>query len=99
MDDLGPPREGLLAADFSVAADEVTCQQFVELVTDYLEGTLPTRTLSRVEEHLVLCDWCVTYLDQMEMTIASLRALTEVESAEPSRALQSALRARRETPR
>jgi predicted anti-sigma-YlaC factor YlaD len=85
-----------LAADFSTTADEVTCQQFVELITDYFEGTLAARTLSHVEEHLVMCDWCVTYLEQMEATIASLGALGETHSSEPSEALLSVLRAKRE---
>ena len=95
MDDLGPRRDGLSAGDFSVTADEVTCQQFVELITDYFEGTLATRTLSHVEEHLVMCDWCVTYLEQMEATIALLGALGETSAPEPSAALMSALRAKR----
>ena len=55
--------------------DEVTCQQFVELVTDYFEGALEPRTMSQVEEHLVMCDWCVTYVEQMQATIASLGEL------------------------
>ena len=99
MDELGPPRDGLFAGDVSVTADEVTCQEFVELITDYFEGVLPTRTLSHVEEHLVLCDWCNTYRDQMEATIASLGALTETGPPEPSDALLSTLRAKRAGPR
>jgi predicted anti-sigma-YlaC factor YlaD len=95
VDDLGPPRDGISACDFSGTADEVTCQQFVELITDYFEGTLATRTLTHVEEHLVMCDWCVTYLEQMEATIASLGALSETRAPEPSEALLSALRAKR----
>jgi predicted anti-sigma-YlaC factor YlaD len=95
VDHLGPPRNDLIAGDVSVGADEVTCQQFVELVTDYLEGALPTRTLSHVEEHLVICDWCVTYLDQMHATIASLAALGE-GSVELPDALLSALHANRD---
>ena len=96
MDDLGPRSDGVLPGDVSVTADEVTCQQFVELITDYFEGTLTTRTLSHVEEHLVMCDWCVTYLEQMEVTIASLGALRETSAPEPSEALLSALHAKRE---
>ena len=45
--------------------DEVTCREFVELVTDYWDGALPEHRLELVEEHLVMCDWCKTYLDQM----------------------------------
>ena len=96
MDDLGPPRDDLVVGDFSVTADEVTCQQFVELITDYLEGTLTTRTRGHVEEHLVMCDWCVTYLEQMDATIVSLAALGETRSAELPDALLSALRAKRD---
>jgi predicted anti-sigma-YlaC factor YlaD len=95
VDDLRTPRDGPIAGDFSAAADEVTCQQFVELITDYLEGTLATPTLSRVEEHLVMCDWCTTYLEQMDATIVSLAALSD-HSAEPPEALMSALRAKKE---
>jgi predicted anti-sigma-YlaC factor YlaD len=92
VDDLGPPPDDLVVGDFSVTADEVTCQQFVELITDYLEGALTTWTLSHVEEHLVMCDWCVTYLEQMDATIASLAALDDTRSAEPPETLLSALR-------
>jgi predicted anti-sigma-YlaC factor YlaD len=99
VDDLGPRRDGLSADDFSVTADEVTCQQFVELVTDYFEGTLPSRTLSHVEEHLVMCDWCLTYLDQMEATIRSLGELSDPPAAELPEALLSALSVNREVGR
>jgi predicted anti-sigma-YlaC factor YlaD len=83
-------------SDFSVTDDEITCQQFVELVTDYFEGVLGPRTLSQVEEHLVMCDWCVTYAEQMRATIASLREIPEPEPAEPSEPVLAALRARQE---
>ena len=53
----------------------LTCQEFVELLTDYFEVALDEPTVSRVEEHLALCDWCVTYVDQMRATVAALRTL------------------------
>jgi Putative zinc-finger len=81
----GPPHNGHAAGEFDVAVDEVTCQQFVELVTDYFEGALEPRTLSQVEEHLVMCDWCVTYVEQMQATITSLRELREERSPGASR--------------
>ena len=92
----GPHDDGNLARDFGVSADEVTCQQFVELVTDYFEGALPPRTLSQVEEHLVMCDWCVTYVQQMQATISSLRELRQERTPEPPDPVLAALRARRE---
>jgi anti-sigma factor RsiW len=53
--------------------DEITCREFVELVTDYFEGALPVETLALTEEHLVMCDWCSTYAAQMRMTSEALR--------------------------
>jgi anti-sigma factor RsiW len=92
--DQGLRHDGHLASEFSVTADEVTCQQFVELVTDYFEGALPSRTLSQVEEHLVLCDWCVTYVEQMQATVDSLRRLKDRSSREPPDLLLAAVRAK-----
>jgi hypothetical protein len=43
---------------------------------------------------LVMCDWCVTYANQMEATVAALYELGEHAAAEPSDALLTALRAR-----
>jgi hypothetical protein len=74
--DPGPRHDGHQASD-RVTADEVRCQQFVELVTDYFEGALPPRTLSQVEEHLVMCDWCSAYVEQMQTTVESLRQLKD----------------------
>ena len=95
MDNSRPPHNGHQDREFSVNADEVTCQQFVEMVTDYFEGALEPHTLSQVEEHLVMCDWCVTYVEQMQATIASLRELSEPSVPEPTDSVLAALRAKR----
>jgi predicted anti-sigma-YlaC factor YlaD len=78
-----------------VTADEVTCQQFVELVTDYFEDTLPPRKLSQVEEHLVMCDWCITYVEQMQSTVELLQTLKDRASREPPDSLLAAVRAKK----
>ena len=49
--------------------DDLSCSQLVELVTEYLEGSLATEQRSRFDTHLLACDGCVTYLDQMRTTI------------------------------
>ena len=91
----GPPHDGHSAGEFSATVDEVTCRQLVELVTDYIEGALQPRTMNQVEEHLVVCDFCVTYVEQMRATIASLRGLGEHRSPEPPASALAALQARR----
>jgi anti-sigma factor RsiW len=47
----------------------VNCQDLVELVTDYLEGALDPATRARFEEHLVECEYCAIYLEQMRQTL------------------------------
>jgi predicted anti-sigma-YlaC factor YlaD len=57
--------------------DELTCQELVELVTDYLEGTLPSHRLTAFEEHLHDCEGCTRYLEQMRITIRTVGKLSE----------------------
>ena len=48
---------------------ELACQEVVELVTAYLEDALDPDGRERFEEHLVLCDGCQNYLEQMRTTV------------------------------
>lgn len=58
---------------------DLTCQELVELVTDYLEGVLDEDATARFDQHLAVCPGCDTYLDQMKET-ASLLGEIPVES-------------------
>ena len=49
---------------------ELPCQDFVEVVTSYLEGTMSDIDRQRFEEHLAICAKCEMYLDQIRETIA-----------------------------
>ena len=51
-------------------APDLVCQQVVELVTDYLEGSLSARDKRRFERHLAACDGCDAYIEQIRVTIA-----------------------------
>ena len=53
-------------------ASPLVCQEFVELVTDYLEGVLTARDRARFEAHLAGCPHCTEYLRQMRATIDRL---------------------------
>ncbi len=48
---------------------ELACQEVVELVTAYIDDALDPRDRERFEEHLVFCDGCQNYLQQMRMTV------------------------------
>ncbi len=52
-----------------MSVTELTCQEIVELVTEYLEGTLSPLDHERFERHIAMCDGCSTYLDQFRDTI------------------------------
>jgi anti-sigma factor RsiW len=54
---------------------EIACQEFVELVTDHLEGTLPEEVERAVAAHLELCEPCRIYLEQIRRTATALRTL------------------------
>jgi hypothetical protein len=61
----------------------VACREFVELVTEHLEGTLPADVEQAIAAHLELCDPCVEYLDQVRGTVGLLRTLP-VETLPPA---------------
>lgn len=58
-------------------APRLTCREFVELLTDYLEGGLPQRERERSEAHLQTCPDCKAYVEQVRTTIDALGRLRE----------------------
>lgn len=73
--------------------EELTCQELVEVITDYLEGALPPADLARFERHLLRCEGCTTYVDQMRETIRLTGMLREDQIPAGARdALLSAFR-------
>ncbi len=57
----------------------LVCQEVVELVTEYLEGTMAARDRARFEAHIADCPNCRRYLAQMRTT---LEALGRIEAEE-----------------
>jgi len=73
------------------------CAEFVELVTAFLEGELDERTEIRFLEHLVACDGCERFLEQMSRTVQVLGQLPgERLSTDSEQRLLSAFRNWRE---
>jgi anti-sigma factor RsiW len=64
---------------------DLACIELVELVTDYVEGTLSDADRRRVEEHLAACDGCDEYMAQIVTTITLTGRLTvtDVETMRP----------------
>lgn len=70
------------------------CVNFVEVVSDWEVGGLDDDVRAAVEEHLGLCPDCVDYVEQLRLTVHSLRGLPE--EGPPPAAREAVLRAFRE---
>ncbi len=47
---------------------EMPCREFVEVVTDYLEGALSADDHARFVAHLGVCEACALYMEQLRLT-------------------------------
>jgi predicted anti-sigma-YlaC factor YlaD len=61
----------------SRSVEPISCQEVVELVTDYLDGAMSPSDVARSDHHLSLCEGCVFYVDQIRMTIAAVGQIGE----------------------
>jgi predicted anti-sigma-YlaC factor YlaD len=67
------------------ATDELTCEELVELITDYLEGALRPDDRARFEAHLLGCEGCLNYVRQMGRTIQMAGRLSTDSLRPPTR--------------
>jgi hypothetical protein len=56
---------------------EIECRQIAELLADYLDGTLPRRTVELLEWHIDGCAPCVAFLNTYRGTIRATRSLRD----------------------
>ena len=63
----------------SEIAEQLSCQELIELVTDYLDGALPPAERARFDAHIAGCDGCLAYLEQIRVTIRLSGALRPEE--------------------
>jgi anti-sigma factor RsiW len=71
---------------------ELTCQQLVELVTDYFENALGPADRARFEAHVAGCPGCDAYLGQMRTTLEVAGATAALETRPEVSALLEAFR-------
>jgi anti-sigma factor RsiW len=64
-------------------AREMACQELVDVITDYLEGTLPDPDRARFDAHLATCPACQEYVEQMR-ALVRLTGSLEARSLEPA---------------
>jgi predicted anti-sigma-YlaC factor YlaD len=61
----------------SHTVEPISCQEVVELVTDYLEGAMAPGDVARFEHHLSVCEGCGFYVEQIRMTITAVGRIGE----------------------
>jgi anti-sigma factor RsiW len=65
--------------------EHISCQELVELVTDYFDGAMTPDEAALFEQHLNFCDGCDWYVEQMRATIATVGRVQDAELPAPMR--------------
>ena len=60
--------------------EDLSCQELVELVTDYFEDALAPTERARFDAHIAECPGCELYVEQMRTTITLVGASSGLES-------------------
>ena len=63
---------------------EFSCQEMIEVVTNYLDDALAPEERQRFGRHLSRCAGCTTYVDQMRETIRQTGVVPREESLPPA---------------
>ena len=63
---------------------EYSCQEMIEVVTNYLDAALSTDEEQRFERHLSRCAGCNTYVEQIRETIRQTGMVPHEESLPPA---------------
>ena len=71
-----------------IVQPEIRCVEFVDELTDWMEGALGDDHRALIEEHLSICPHCTRYLDQLRAAIGTLRV---VEPTAPRVVLRDAV--------
>jgi hypothetical protein len=58
---------------------EIACREIADLLSDYLDGSLPKRMVDLIEWHIDGCAPCVAFVNTYRGTIQAARSLREAE--------------------
>ena len=69
-------------------SDAITCQALTRQATDFIENRLPAASQAAIERHLLSCNACKTYIEQLRLVRDSLGKLPgaqDVQKHDPKR--------------
>ena len=72
--------------------EDLSCNELVELVTDYFDGALAPYDRARFEAHLDECTGCARYVEQIRTTIAVTGASAALQDGPEVAGLLAAFR-------
>ncbi|MDG5481226.1 anti-sigma factor family protein [Mycolicibacterium gadium] len=55
-----------------MSTDSMDCNELVELITAYLDGSLDLEDRARFDTHLLECEGCENYLQQFRRTVGTI---------------------------
>ena len=58
----------------------ITCQALTRQATEYIENRLSSGAKTAIEQHLLSCGHCKTYLEQLRLVRDSLRQLPDAQA-------------------
>jgi anti-sigma factor RsiW len=70
---------------------EVRCVEFVEQITEWLDGAMDDDERLLFEEHLAFCSPCTRYVDQFRSAVELVRAGTAALGDAPAPPVRAAL--------
>lgn len=78
---LGPEECGKVASieGTGVMRSTIRCREIVDLLADYLDGSLPVETAKSLEAHLEGCTPCIAFVNTYRGTVNAVRRLHETE--------------------
>jgi predicted anti-sigma-YlaC factor YlaD len=62
-----------------------TCQEIVDLATEYVEGAMTTAQMIQFELHLNFCEGCFAFVDQIRATATMAGRLSEEQIPEETK--------------
>jgi predicted anti-sigma-YlaC factor YlaD len=74
----------------------VNCRECTDFLVDYVNGELPPAQQQVFEQHLQLCQQCVTYMESYKETLKQCRSVGQEPEPEIPEALVRAILAARQ---
>lgn len=93
----GPAKKAMISAFLHYFPGQITCKEFDDFMSDYLDGTLPERERRRFDFHLEACPMCRHHLESYRAAVALARASADDSWSEAPRELVNAILAARDT--